>query len=381
METPEILPNVLEEAGRAYTKRLGSIASLQALLQLSGITAYCYLDLPRGSAMLAELLTSNFYLQVALCWIPVWIIYTASALPFLWQRFQLDRKFRLSEASFGATFWDFLKAKALVFIFGCALLEIMFASHRRSPAFGWAWAGALCAFLFLVVDRSLPFLMALFYPVRPLGDISLRDRINLLAGKAGLRLGAILEWQISGRTRQANALVFGIGPVRRILLTDTLLRMLSEDEVEAIVAHELGHCALHHIVKRVLLQGLVFCGIFWVINAAVMSGLVWFGNKRLGWANLNLIPGILVMYVFGWFYGHFIMAALSRRQERAADLYSWKLMGRTAPFIAAMRKLEELNLIVFDKSAQWKHGHPSTAERIAAAKHYERAHLETLTVA
>jgi hypothetical protein len=56
-------------------------------------------------------------------------------------------------------------------------------------------------------------------------------------------------------------------------------------------------------------------------------------------------------------------------------------MGCTAPFIAAMRKLEELNLIVFDKSAQWKHGHPSTAERIAAAKHYERAHLETLTVA
>jgi STE24 endopeptidase len=188
--------------------------------------------------------------------------------------------------------------------------------------------------------------------------------------------GTIYEWRISGRTRQANALVTGVGAARRILLTDTLISGLSEQEVEAMVAHELGHCAHHHIAKKLLLQGIVFSAIFFCINFAVRHGLVWFSGENLGWADLKLLPGIYLYWSCGRVYGNFILGMLSRKHEKAADLYSWKLIGRAEPFITGMRKLSDLNMIVFDKGSEWKYAHPATAERLAAAEHFAKANGE-----
>lgn len=375
MDTLESPLKEPQSAGQIYTKRLGAVALLQVSLQFLSLVAYCFLGLPQRMALVAEVLTSNFYLQLALCWIPVWVIYTANSLIASLPQFRLDRKFGISQASLVVRLLDLLKANGLLFIFGCAFLEIVFASHIIAPSFGWVWAAALCAVLSLITDRLLPYLLALFYPVLPLADVSLRDRLTRLTNKADIRVGTIFEWHISGRTRQANAMVSGIGTTRRILLTDTLISELSQEEVEAIVAHELGHCALHHIAKRVIFQGVIFCGIFWVINFTVVNGLIWLGDQRSGWANLNIIPAVLVIYVFGKSYGNIFMKALYRGQERTADLYSWKLIGSTEPFIAAMRKLQDLNLIVFDKHTQWKYTHPATAERILAAEQYAHQHF------
>lgn len=380
MDTVGTGPNESHDIGRAYTKQLSNVGLLQIFLIFSAIVTYCYFDLPQWAARIAELFTRNFYLQLSFCWLPVWIIYTACSLPSSCWKFHLDRKFGLSRANFRTTILDFLKAKAILLIFGSALLEIEFASHILSRSYGWILAGVLCSILFFVIDRSLPFLLSLFYRVVPLSNDSLRERLARLSCSANIRIAAIFEWHISGRTRQANALVSGFGTGRRIFLTDTLLNELSPDEIEAIVAHELGHCALHHVVKRMLFQCAILCGIFWVINFAVVNGLVWLGTERLGWNDLNLVPGTLVIFVFGQFYGKFFMAALSRRQERAADLYSWKLTGGTAPFISAMRKLQELNLIVFDKHTQWNRSHPATAERIATAQQHEIKHLASIGV-
>ena len=376
MDTLEASLKEPQSAGQIYTKRLGAVALLQVSLQFLSLVAYCFLGLPQTTAQAAEVLTNNFYLQLALSWIPVWIIYTASSLIASLPHFRLDRKFGISQASFVVRLLDLLKANGLLFIYGCTFLEIVFASHIIAPSFGWVCAAVFCAVLSLITDRLLPYLLALFYPVLPLADVALRDRLNRLKNKANIRVGTIFEWRISGRTRQANAMVSGMGKTRRILLTDTLISELSQEEVEAIVAHELGHCALHHIAKRVIFQAAIFCGIFWVINFAVVNGLIWLGDERLSWVNLNIIPGVLVIYVFGNFYGNFFMKALYRAQERTADLYSWKLMGRTEPFITAMRKLQDLNLLVFDKHAQWKHTHPATVERILAAERYALQHFD-----
>jgi CAAX prenyl protease N-terminal, five membrane helices len=149
------LPDETQNAGRTYAKRLSAAVWGRVFLQFLGIVGYCYLGLPQWAGWTAKAVTNSFYLQVALCWIPVWIIYTACSLPASWQRFHLDRKFGLSTATFMVTLLDFLKAKALVFFFGLAVLEIMFASHRISPSLGWIWAGILCSFMFLLVDRQI----------------------------------------------------------------------------------------------------------------------------------------------------------------------------------------------------------------------------------
>jgi STE24 endopeptidase len=212
--------------------------------------------------------------------------------------------------------------------------------------------------------------MSLFYPVVPLGDSVLRDSLIGLARKAGIHVETVYEWRISGRTRVANAFVSGAGRERRITLTDTLLQELSPEEVEAIVAHELGHYALHHLQKRFLLQVPIFCAIFWVISLAVRTELIWFADAGKGWTDLKLIPGLFFLWQIGYIYGRLIVAALARKQEKEADLFGWKLMGGSKAFISAMQKLSALNLIVFGKATQWKYSHPPTADRIAAAEEF-----------
>lgn len=366
------------DVGRAYTKQLRWAAEIRFLTFFLAILAYGLLGVHKWSASSAQAITSNFYLQIALCWIALWVVCTVASLPVSLYRFFLDRKFRLVKSGVRHWLWDSLKANALVLVLGASIAEIAFVTNSLVPTHGWILAGVFCSLLFIVVNQSMPWLLSLFYPVVPLSNIPLHERLTRLASKANLQVGTISEWRISHRTRRANALVTGLGSARRILLTDTLIAELSEDEVEAVIAHELGHCALHHIRKRILLQSLVFSVIFYLINFAVRHDLVCFIDHNAGWRDLTLLPGFYLYWTCGFIYGTMLLSSLSRRQEKAADLYSWKLSGRSEPFISAMRKLTSLNLIVFDKNSQWKYMHPPTADRIAAAELYAKAQGETV---
>jgi STE24 endopeptidase len=365
-----------QNAGRAFTKRIRWAGEFQFLSFFLAIAGYGSLGLHQRADAFARALTHNFYLQIAFCWVPLWAVCTTCTLPVTCYIFHLQRKFGLATAGLRDWLWDSLKANALSLILGGALIEIAFASHKTFPSFGWICAGLLSSLLFLGITRSLPWILSLFYPVVPLGDGSLRERLARLAKKAGIRAGTIYEWRVSRRTRQANALITGVGAARRILLTDTLISGFSEEEVEALVAHEFGHFALHHTAKRLLLQGLIFSAIFYCVNFAVHNGLVWFADESLGWADLKLLPGLYLYWSCGRVYGNFALGMLSRKQEKAADLYSWKLIGRAEPFITGMRKLSDLNLLVFDKSSEWKYSHPATSERLAAAEQFAKANGE-----
>jgi len=369
-------PTSQSDSGRAFTKRLRWAGEFQFLALFAAILGYCGMRLHQQAAVFAHTITHSLTLQVAICWLPLWAVCTASVFPVACYTFRLQRKFGLLTGGFRTWFRDYLKLNALALLLGGTLIEIAFISNVVFPSFGWVCAGLLYALLFLLIHRSFPWILSLFYPIVPLSDEALRKGIARLAAKAGVRTGTIFEWRISDRTRQANALVTGVGAARRILLTDTLISRLSPEEVEAIVAHELGHCALHHVTKRFLLQGVIFTVLLAVINFAVHNGLVWFADESLGWADLKLVPGFFLFWTCGRLYGNFIIAALSRRQEREADLYSWKLTGRAESFITGLRKLTDNNLMVFDKGSQWKYAHPATAERLAAAEKFALANGE-----
>lgn len=97
---------------------------------------------------------------------------------------------------------------------------------------------------------------------------------------------------------------------------------------------------------------------------------------RISLGRSKIDSGLFLYWTCGRLYGNFILAALSRRHEREADLYSWKLTGRAESFITGLRKLTDANLIVFDKGSEWKFAHPATAERLAAAEQFARANGE-----
>ncbi len=338
---------------RAYSKQFRRAAQLRFLAFFLAFFVYGLLRINQWSASFAQSATSNFYLQLVICWVPLWLLCAVAQIPPSLYRFYLDREYQIAKSGLYPWLRDFLKANTLGCVFGAVIVEIAFASNNLFPSFGWILAGILSSFLFMLVNRSLPWLLSFFYPVLPLTNKSVQERLTQLAAKARLRVGTIYEWRIAESTRRANALVTGIGSARRILLTDTLISALSEDEVDAILAHELGHCALHHVRARLLLQSLIFVGIFYAIGLTVHYQLVIFADGKGS-------------------------AMLSRKQERAADLFSWTLIGRSGPFITAMRKLTDLNLIVFDKKAEWKYMHPPTADRIAAAERFAKAHDEMI---
>lgn len=369
----------LQDPGRAYSKQFRLAAQLRFLAFFLAFFAYGLLRINQWSASLAQSATDNFYLQLVICWVVLWLLCAVAQLPPSLYRFYLGRKFQIAKSGLRPWLRDFLKANALGFAFGAAIVEIAFASNTLFPSYGWMLAGILSSFLFMAVNRSLPWLLSFFYPVLPLANKSLQERLTHLATKARLRVGTIYEWRISETTRRANALVTGIGSARRILLTDTLISALSEDEIDAIVAHELGHCALHHVRARLLLHSLIFVGIFYVIGLAVRYHLVIFADSNRSWNELTLVPGFFIYWSCAYVYGNILLGMLSRKQERAADLFSWTLIGRSGPFITAMRKLTDLNLIVFDKRSEWKHMHPASADRIAAAEQFAKAHGESIT--
>src|SRR5712664_4606127 len=364
---------------RAYSKQFRRAAQLRFLAFFLAFFVYGLLRINQWSASFARSATSNFYLQLVICWVPLWLLCAVAQIPPSLYRFYLDRKFQIAKSGLYPWLRDFLKANMLGLVFGAVIVEIAFASNNLFPFFGWILAGILSSFLFMLVNRSLPWLLSFFYPVLPLTNKSFQERLTQLAAKARLRVGTIYEWRIAESTRRANALVTGSGSARRILLTDTLISALSEDEVEAIVAHELGHCALHHIRARLLLQSFIFVAIFYAINFAVRHDLVCFIDDNRGWKDSRLLPGFFLYWNCAYIYGMMILSTLSRRQEREADLYSWALIGRAEPFISAMRKLTALNLAVFDKKSEWKYMHPPTADRIAAAEQYAKAHGESIT--
>jgi Zn-dependent protease with chaperone function len=318
-----------EKSGRAYTKQHRRIAEFQFLMLFGALFTYSSFGCHQWAAGQARLISNNLYIAVAFCWLPLWSVCTLSSLPGSCYSFYTQRKFGLVNATLQGWLGDHLKANLLLLVFTGTLLEIVFASHIVFPAYGWICAGFAASVLFLGVTRSLAWILSLFYPVLPLENTSLRDRLARLATKAGLDVGNIYEWQISRRTRHANALVAGVGGARRILLTDTLIAALSEDEVESIVAHEFGHCALHHVAKRLLLQGFLFSGIFLCINFAVHHDLMAFTREKGSWTNLTLVPGLFLYWTCARVYGNLILSWLCRKQERAADLIpGGSLVGR-----------------------------------------------------
>jgi len=369
---PNIDPKI---AGPAYTKKLRGARRAQIFFPLLAGGIYVYFGLHETFALQAKIATKYFYVQVALCWIPLWLACSVGSLLTSCYRFRIERNFQLSNSSLTKWLTAWLKGNLLVFLLSALYLEITFASYRISPSSGWLLAALLSSALLLGTSAITPWLLAYFYPVQPLANEVLKTKLALLAKKAGLDVAMVYEWRISERTRKANAMVAGIGHAKRILVTDTLISALSDEQVEALVAHELGHYALHHTNKRVALRCLTFFVMFWLMDLVINIGLISFHSQDDSWTNLSRIPGILLVWSMGYLYSAIPVVALSRQQERAADAYGWKLVGGVDHFISAMEKLTDLNLVFFDKKSQWQYSHPTTASRIDAAREYAKIHF------
>jgi len=231
-------------------------------------------------------------------------------------------------------------------------------------------------FTVLMAHIAPVLLFPLFFRFHALADDELTSRLTRLSEKAGARVRGVYEWMLSEKTKKANAALMGLGRTRRIVISDTLLSTCNHDEIEAVLAHELGHHVYRHMLKGIAVQGVITFFGFWCLKLAIRwASLDWNRHyAQIDFANLPLM--ILVVTALSVLLLP-VMNAYSRFNERQADLYAWKSLGSVQPFCSAMEKLAAQNLSEREPSRLVEilfHSHPATGRRMKAALAWANSH-------
>lgn len=288
--------------------------------------------------------------------------------------FSLERSFKLSNQRFGAWAWDEVKGFLVGLVLGSIVVELLYLTIRQWPQHWWLLAWALFMGLFVLLAQLAPVvLFPIFYKFEPLENEELRRRLVMLSEHAGTRVRGVYRWKLSEKSKKANAALTGLGNTRRIILADTLLDNYTPEEIEAVLAHELGHHVHRHILKSILVQaGITLFG-FWAANWTLHYAVDrHFFEELSDFANLPLLALVSVVLSF------LLMPALnaySRFNERQADRYAFESTASVEPFISSMNKLAEQNLAerTPSKWVEWFfHSHPSISRRLAAAEQWGR---------
>lgn len=290
--------------------------------------------------------------------------------------FRLEHRYQLSNQKLRAWVWDEVKGFLVTLVLAAVLIELLYFLIRQYSEHWWvlAWAGFL-GVVVLLAQLAPVVLFPIFYKFEPLQDGDLKLRLVRLGERAGTRVRGVYKWHLSEKSKKANAALTGLGNTRRIILADTLLANYSADEIEAVLAHELGHHVHKHIFKGIAIQaGVTFVGFAaanWALHYAVER---WHAFDTMhDFANLPLLILIFVVLSFLLMPG---LNAFSRYNERQADRYAFENIGGVSPFISAMNKLAEQNLAERTPSRWvewWFHSHPAIARRISAAENWAKA--------
>jgi STE24 endopeptidase len=344
-------------------------------LALGGVYALVWL-LSGASAWLRDLilgLTENQLLVVALYVLVFGGIYALLDARLSYYRgFVLPHRYGLSTQTFRAWLWDQVKGAAIGGVLGLILIEVMYALLRVSPDWWWLWT-ALVMLLFTVVLSNLApvLIFPLFYKFTPLDDEDLVERLTRLAERAGARVRGVYRFDMSSKTVEANAAVVGLGNTRRIILGDTLLDNFSADEIETVLAHELGHHVHGDMGRGILVQSALTLGGLWLANLALQWGVTTFGFESV--ADVAAMPWLaLVLGAFGLITTP-LSNAYSRWRERLADRYALETTQDPQAFATAMTRLADQNLSDADPE-RWVevllHSHPAISRRVAMAEDF-----------
>jgi STE24 endopeptidase len=306
------------------------------------------------------------------------LISKALSIPLDIYSFQLEHRFHLSNLTTGKWLLDELKGWFVGLVMASLLAELVYWIIRRSSEHWWLIAWIAFTVLFVIFAQLAPVvLFPIFYKFVPLQDQELRNRLVKLSERAGTRVRGVYEWKLSEKSKKANAALTGLGNTRRIILADTLLQNYSHDEIEAVLAHELGHHVHKHIFKSIILQMAVTLLGFWAADQV----LQYFTYQRGMFELLSDFANLPLLALVSAALSLLLMPALnaySRYNERQADRYCWLSVPSVDPFVTAMDKLSAQNLSEKTPSRIVEilfHSHPPVSKRIKAARQFAESAL------
>ncbi|QRF59336.1 M48 family metallopeptidase [Variovorax sp. UC122_21] len=296
-------------------------------------------------------------------------------LPFtLWQTFRLEERFGFNKMTWGLWLRDTAVSTLVGAAIGLPIAALILWIMGATGTLWWLWAWAAWMGFNLLLMLVYPmFIAPIFNKFQPLDDPTLKNRVTALMSRCGFRAKGLFVMDGSRRSAHANAYFTGFGASKRVVFYDTLLRQLNADEVEAVLAHELGHFKHRHIVKRLVamfalsLAGFALLG--WVSTQAwFYTGLGVQPNMSMAAPNsaLALLLFMLAVPVFGFFVAP-LSARLSRKHEFEADAYA---IAQTsgADLSAALLKLYQDNASTLTPDpvfVKFYYSHPPASERLA----------------
>jgi len=318
--------------------------------------------------------TTNVWLTILLYAFGFGLLYSLIDLPMsYYSGFILPHRYGLSHQSLMSWIWDQVKGMALSGVLGLIILEMVYWLLRAAPNTWWLWMTLFMLFFSVLLSNLAPVLIfPIFYKYVPLEDQELTARLTRLAEQAGARVSGVFSFDESRKTVQANAALMGLGNTRRIVLADTLIDSFSVDEIEVVLAHELGHHVHGDLGKGIVIQsGLSLIG-FWFASLVMNWGVSFFNyNGVADPAGFPLF--VLALSVYGLItmpFGNLY----SRWRERLADRYALEMTRNPQAFTGAMTRLANQNLADVEPPAWVEallHSHPSISRRVAMAESFE----------
>lgn len=300
-------------------------------------------------------------------------------IPFeYWNQFKLEERFGFNRSTLKLWITDKIKGAIIGFVIGFPLLWLLISLVGWLGTAWWIYAFVIMiAFQLLMMVLYPMLIMPLFNKLTPLEEGPLRERLMALADRAGFKAQTIQVIDGSKRSGHSNAYFTGFGKFRRIVLYDTLIEQLSEEELEAVLAHEIGHYKKGHIPKMIGLSALMMLAAFWIINFLLHSSAFFegFGFEPLAPGSIgNLGIALLLFSFLGGLVTFWIgplFHSLSRKHEYEADAFARDAVGDWRPLSSALRRLSEKNLSNLNPHPLYSgfhYSHPTLLERERAMK-------------
>ena len=294
-------------------------------------------------------------------------------IPFdLYDTFVIENRYGFNTKTFRVWVMDLLKSLALSALLGGFLLWLLLSLISGGGKFWWVWAWMLVGAFELLLLWLYPVILApLFNKFEPVADTVLVQRIAKLMERAGLKARGIFQMDASKRSRHTNAYFTGLGKSKRIVLFDTLLQSHTADEIEAVLAHEIGHWKKKHILKQLLAMELLSLIAFYVVAQLLNWPLLY---RTFGFSEPVSYVGLLLIGALFSPPGYFVQplgSAFSRKFEREADDYALGLIPSAEPLVQAFKRLAAdnlANLTPHPLYAWFYYSHPPLVERILRLK-------------
>jgi len=366
---PYIEPERLERSA-SYTvaqSRVGLWESLTGHL-LFGV--FLFAGLLAFYDRIIAALTDSFIWQGIFFFAGLLVVQLLIDLPFnLYRTFRLEADFGFNTTTVRLWLSDLVKGLIISLILIGLVVAGAFALMHYSPSWWWLWVWMFLAVVTLFLMYVSPFLIEpLFFKFEPLKKAELEEGVRKLMQRAGLQVSKVQQVDASRRSRHSNAYFTGIGRVKRIVLFDTLLEQMDDDEILAVLAHEVGHWKKKHIFKRLVkmeVVTLVACYVaFWLLNAGILPGL-------LGIHELTVAGQLIILFFLGnlaLFPFTPLSSWLSRRDEWQADAFACELTEQPQALARALIKLSRENLSNLHPHpwyVAFYYSHPPLVERVA----------------